>query len=81
MHEGKIKEVKSTAPVTVGRMTYIQLDLRDIGSGSFVPTRFRMSENVELGTYAVCRVCVCACVRVCVCVCVSCMCVRLAVTG
>jgi translation elongation factor P/translation initiation factor 5A len=29
-------------------MTYIQLDLRDIGSGAFVPTRFRMTEDLEL---------------------------------
>ena len=41
-------QVKGSSPVTVGRMTYIQLDLRDITSGAFVPTRYRMSEDVEL---------------------------------
>ncbi len=48
--DGKIKEVKSTAPVTVGRMTYIQLNLRDVTTNATVPTRFRMTEDVELGT-------------------------------
>ena len=46
--DNKIWEVKGSAPVTVGRMTYIQLDLRDIASGTAVPTRFRMTEDLEL---------------------------------